>query len=152
MSLCCFKLHRYYSHSFISSNIGDFFRSWFQNELMYLSSQNCFPVFMSSIKHEIRMFYISHTVTAKKCTKKCDRWVFASLKRDPIAFLPISLSLLSLLLKLPIACNLLPHTHIMKALPITACLSFLCPSFPSIFSSQLLFFFFWGVRHWVGWW
>ena len=54
-------------------------------------------------------------MTAKKCTKKCDRGVFTSLKRDPIAFLPISLSLLSLLLKLPIASNLLPQTHIMKA-------------------------------------
>ena len=54
-------------------------------------------------------------MTAKKCTKKCDKCVFASLKREPIAFLPILLSLLSLLLKLLIASNLVLQTHIMKA-------------------------------------
>ena len=57
----------------------------------------------------------SHAVTAQKCTKKCDKCVFASLKREPIAFLLILLSLLSFLLKLLMASNLLLQTHIMKA-------------------------------------
>ena len=40
---------------------------------MYISSQNCFPVFVSSMKHEIRKSYHqSDPVTGKKCTKKCD--------------------------------------------------------------------------------
>ena len=51
----------------------------------------------------------------KEMYKKCDKCVFASLKRELIAFLPILLSLLSLLLKLLIAFNLLLQTHIMKA-------------------------------------
>ena len=47
--------------------------------------------------------------------KKGDKCVFASLKREPIAFLLILLSLLSFLLKLLMASNLLLQTHIMKA-------------------------------------
>ena len=47
--------------------------------------------------------------------KKYGKCVFASLKRELIAFLLILLSLLSLLLKLLIASNLLLQTHIMKA-------------------------------------
>ena len=57
VDLGCFKLHRYYSHSFILSNVGNFFQELISKG-MYLSSQNCFPVFVSSLKHEIRKFYI----------------------------------------------------------------------------------------------
>ena len=99
---------------------------------------------------KLESFTPESLVTAKKCTKKCEcdaRAKFASIKREPITFLPISLSLLSSLLKLPIASNLLPQTHdIMKALkPIMYCMSeFSVPKFPINFQLTTPFFFFFG--------
>ena len=101
----CFNLYGAYSISF---------NSWWQIFLelnckrLYQSSgiekeRRC-PVFTSSTKREIRHFHVScsRAPTAMKCTKKrVARAKLLFCQSKPIAFLPISLPSLPLLLKLP---------------------------------------------------
>ena len=82
VTLRCFKLHRAYSISFNSSNVGNFFWSWYRSsekESRVLTS-------MSFTKHKNRHF---HVVVVQKCTTKRDaRAKLLFCQSKPIAFLP----------------------------------------------------------------
>ena len=103
---------------FCQNYIGDFFRSWFRKEwilvhkIVFLFSWPPQNMKLESFNTRVMQWLQRNVQKSVMHVQSC---CFASLKREPIAFLLISLSLLSLLLKFPITSNLLLQTHIMKA-------------------------------------
>ena len=68
----CFKLYRAYSISFNSSNLGNFIWSWILKDCIEAQKKKKVVALCTRPPQKVNQAFTrrSHTVTAKKCTKK----------------------------------------------------------------------------------